>query len=209
MAPASSSTSLKNFLIATSNTGKFQEILEVLHSLPFHFLSFRDVPLNHDFEEDGDTFEQNALKKARHYFEQTPMMTLGEDSGILVDALPSELGVKTRRWGAGEKATDEEWIDYFFHRMREVPLEKRTARFVCSAAVIDEKGRTQVFRGESEGVITFELQAPITKGIPLSSCFRPKGYEKVFAALDINEKNRISHRGKAMSLVKAYLESLL
>ena len=137
----------------------------------------------------------------------TGMWTLAEDSGIGVDALKGELGVKTRRWGAGEESSDQEWIEYFMKRMEGVPEERRGAKFVCVAVFIDDKN-LHIFEGETRGRITDELQAPILPGLPLSSVFRPEGYEKVYAALTRQEKGEISHRGQAISQVKKYLMSL-
>jgi XTP/dITP diphosphohydrolase len=198
----------KKLLIGTSNSGKYGEMMEVLHDLPFEFLRPQDLKLAGDADESGHTYEENALKKATHYFEQCHFMTLAEDSGIIVDALSGELGVKTRRWGAGEKASDTEWIEYFLDVMKKVPDAQRTARFICCSAVIDEKGQTHFFRGETEGIITRSLEAPIRAGLPLSSCFRPVGFKQVYAALTIPEKNGTSHRGKAMKQVHDFLQTV-
>jgi XTP/dITP diphosphohydrolase len=199
----------RKMLIATSNPGKYGEIMEVLDGLPYSFLRPGDLGLEGDVDENGETYEENALIKADHFYRRCGILTLAEDSGIVVDALEGELGVKTRRWGAGGKASDEEWIKYFLKVMKDVPKEKRTARFVCCAAVMGAKGdgknAVRFFRGETEGVITDKLEMPIKAGIPLSSCFRPEGFDKVYAALSVKEKNGISHRGKAMRAVRGFL----
>jgi len=215
----------KSVLIGTSNPGKHGEIMEVLGGLPVAFLRPSDLGLNGDIDENGETYEENAEIKARHFYSQCGFLTLAEDSGIIVDALAGELGVKTRRWGAGGDASDEEWIKHFLEVMRNVPAHKRTARFVCCAAVIGGVGpegaegdgagsvagssfqnEVRFFRGETEGIITNDLEVPIIPGIPLSSCFRPVGFDRVYAALSVGEKNGISHRGKAMRAAKDYLE---
>ena len=199
----------QQLLIGTSNPGKYEEIMEVLGELPYKFVRPHDLGLTGDADENGETYEENALIKARHFFEQCGFLTLAEDSGIVVDALAGELGVKTRRWGAGGQASDEEWIKHFLMVMRDVPLNKRTARFVCCAAVLGVAGEPRFFRGETEGIITADLEAPMRPGIPLSSCFRPIGFDKVYASLSVAEKNTISHRGKAMKAVKGFLEERL
>lgn len=203
----------QRLVIATSNPGKYREIMEVMHDLPFDIVSSGELKLSNDVVEDGDTYEVNAEKKVRHYMEEYlrwatsndvgggGVFVLAEDSGIQVDALVGELGVKTRRWGAGETATDEQWIDHFLYAMSGVPEEKRTARFICCAAVLSFDGKLELFKGKTEGVITAGLEAPIYGGLPISSCFRPEGFDKVYAALSIDEKNRVSHRGKAMHMV--------
>jgi len=193
-------------LIGTSNAGKFAEIMEVLGDLPHDFCLPRDLGITENAEEEGDTYEKNACAKAKFYHGRSGLLTIAEDTGIVVDALAGELGVKTRRWGAGEKANDEEWITYFLDVMKSVPPDRRTARFICVAAVFGRGGEVSFFHGEAEGVITRDLEAPIHAGLPLSSCFRPDGFDKVYAALTKAEKNSISHRGKAMRGVRSFLE---
>lgn len=171
-----------------------------------------------DFAEDGKTFEENSRKKAEYYFEKLndrfepgKLLVLGEDSGIIVDVLVGELGIKTRRWGAGEQASDEEWIKYFLERMKGVSVEERGAEFVCSACLkgVNSGGKEilENFLGKTRGVITDGLEASLRPGIPLSSCFRPEGFDRVYAALTVEEKNKISHRGKAMKGVREFLSS--
>lgn len=193
---------MADLLIATGNPGKFREISSLLSDVPYTLRSLTDFGLSGDFEEVGDTFEAIARQKATHFARLSNTLTLAEDSGIFVDALPGELGVYTRRWGHG--TTDEEWITYFLHRMKRVPNSKRTARFVCAACVLFD-GIPFLFIGQTRGFITHDLQAPIQKGLPLSSCFIPEGHKKVYAALSVGEKAYVSHRGKAIVAVKSFL----
>jgi XTP/dITP diphosphohydrolase len=210
---------MRELLLATKNSGKFEEIKEALKWLPFKFVFLRDLVSSNvsacggvlddsDFVEDGHTFFENAEKKARYYGEKTGLVTLGEDSGILVDALAGELGVQTRRWGAGEKASDKKWVEYFLEKMKDVPASKRGAKFLCCACVF-VRGKVHLFMGETCGRITEKLMAPIKEGVPLSSCFIPDGLTKVYSALGPEEKNRVSHRGKAMAKVREMLEQVL
>jgi len=199
---------MKHLLIATKNPGKFLEISEALHALPLRLISLADLEISEDVAEVGETHEENAILKARFYFEKTNLPTLAEDSGIYVDAFPGELGVQTRRWEGLHNATDKEWIEYFLGRMALLPEEKRGAKFVCHAALIltpDDFSQPKIFTGETRGIITKNLEASLKPGIPISSCFRPEGFSKVYAALSITEKNRVSHRGKAMQAVKDFL----
>ena len=196
---------MRELLIATKNPGKYLEIVEVFEGANFRTVFLADLNLEDgNFVEDGETLRENALKKASYYAKRAGMLTLAEDSGILVEALKGELGVKTRRWGAGEKASDQEWIDFFMKKMEEVPEEKRGASFVCAACVTDGND-TQIFMGETAGKITKKLESPILKGLPLSSCFMPDGMNKVYAALSAEEKNRVSHRGKAITKAREFL----
>lgn len=202
---------MRELLVATKNPGKFKEIGEALEGVDFKLVFLGDLSVeDSDFVEDGETFEENAKKKARYYYEKLGgrfEFVLGEDSGIRIDALAGELGVKTRRWGAGEKASDQEWIEYFLKRMESIPEKERGAEFICCAYLITN-GEEHFFRGETDGVITDKLEVPIVGGIPLSSCFRPDGFEVVYAALDVGEKNKISHRGKALAPLKKFLEGV-
>ena len=199
---------MRELLVATKNPGKFKEIGEALGGVGFKLVFLGEVSVDDsDFVEDGETFEENAKKKAWYYYEKLKgrfEFVLGEDSGIMIDALKGELGVKTRRWGSGEGASDEQWIDYFLKRMEGVPENERGAEFVCCACLI-AKGEERMFRGETKGVITHKLEAPVIAGIPLSSCFRPEGSEQVYAALSPEQKNKISHRGKAMKPLREFL----
>jgi XTP/dITP diphosphohydrolase len=194
----------KQLLIATSNEGKFREMSEILGETDFELLSLQDLGISADFDENGSTFEENALGKALYYAQKSGLLTLAEDSGIMVDALQGELGVKTRRWGKGGNVSDEEWIEFFLSMMKAYPDVHRGASFVCVAVLLGG-GKSFVAQGKTNGTITHQLEAPLYPGLPLSSCFRPVGYEKVYAALEAEEKNRISHRGKALQQVKDFL----
>jgi len=135
---------------------------------------------------------------------------LGEDSGIYVDALGDELGVQTRRWGAGEKATDKEWLEYFMKEMGvRAPLDsERGAKFVCCACLVRRVQGALIeefFKGETFGKITREIADEVLPGLPLSSVFLPEGFDKVYAELGRDEKNKISHRGQAVGKVKRWL----
>ena len=195
---------MRTFLLATTNKGK---IIEMRESLADFNCTLRtpDV-LPHPLTlppEHRDTFEENALEKARFCFAQSGIPAIADDSGILVEALQKELGIHTRRWGAGPKASDAEWIAYFLERMR---LEKnKRAEFVCVLAFVDSV-IIRTFEGRCTGIITETLEAEYLPGLPISACFRPDGCDRVFSALSLEEKNRISHRGKAMTKLRIFLE---
>ncbi len=194
---------MKLFL-ATTNKGKIQEIQEALQHLDLDFVTPAEYPTISAPQETGNTFEENALQKAQYYYDYSALPSLADDSGIIVEALKSELGIHTRRWGAGPQATDQEWIDYFLKRMEKE--ENRRAAFVCCLAFIDEHEQVKLFHGRAEGMITRELEADYLPGLPLSACFKPDGFDRVFSALTVEEKNGISHRGRALMEFRGFLE---
>lgn len=184
-------------LLGTSNKGKIQEIREALAGLPIEILTPETAGSADAPPEDGNTYRDNALLKARFYHQESGFATLADDSGIVVDALQNELGVHTRRWGKGPSVTDHEWIEFFLERMRQE--KNKRARFLCCLCFIDESGNEHLFEGNCDGVITDELEADFLPGLPISACFKPNGYDKVFSVLTVEEKNHISHRGKALN----------
>ena len=193
----------KTVLIATSNLGKQKELLSALLPLDgIDFVTLGDLGINIDVAETGQTYAENALIKAREYFRHSGMPTIAEDSGMEVSALKGELGVQTRYWGAGAKATDEEWLKHFMDRMQQE--QDRDARFVCHGIYID-KGGYHSFEGECLGSITKDIEGPIYPGIPLSAVFKPLGAELVYSAMTEEEKNKLSHRGKAMKGMREWL----
>ncbi len=201
-------------LIGTTNKGKFLEIGEVLASLPIKMITPQDLGIIESPDENGGTYKENAKIKSAFYFEKSKIATLAEDSGIEIDAFPNELGLKTRRWGAGAEASDEEWLDYFLKELKKKPREQHTARFHCTAAltIMNKKtGKTETytFDGICPGFLHTEPKTAVPHGIPLSACFQPDGFNKVYAALTPEEKNKISHRGRAMHQVADFLKEYL
>jgi len=194
-------------LLATSNKGKIIEMKEGLAGLPVDVVTPGDVGISGSPEETGETFTENALQKARFYREKSGLPTVADDSGILVEALQNELGVHTRRWGAGPDASDHRWITFFLDRMRIEPNKK--ARFMCAIAYIDDGGNEHLFEGTCEGMITEELEADYLPGLPISACFKPDGFSAVFSALTIEQKNSTSHRGRAVQKLADFLRSSL
>ena len=198
---------MKKILIATGNQGKFKELMEVLSDLPFEFLSLKDVGITSDVEETGLTYEENAILKAEYFGKLANLSTIADDSGIVVDALEGELGVHTRRWGAGAQASDQEWLDFFLNRMK--LEEDRRAEFISVVAFYEPKKKTVTFRGECKGIIVPEQQIKLEPGIPLSSVFLANGEKKVYSAMNKSEKNEISHRGKAVKQCYEYLKKII
>lgn len=196
---------MHTILLATSNEGKITEIRECLSDLDLTIYTLKDLKdIPKQPEETGGTYEENALLKARYYFKHSGIPTVADDSGIQVEALEGELGIHTRRWGAGPEASDSEWINFFLERMKK--KENKRAHFVSVLAFVDGE-REEIFEGHCDGVITKELEASYLPGLPISACFRPDGCDHVFSALTIEEKNRVSHRGRASHSLCSFFES--
>jgi len=194
-------------LIGTNNDGKVIEIRQVLNGLPVSIVLPADLKIQTAPVESGDTFEENALLKARYFFQKSKLPTLADDSGIIVEALADELGIHTRRWGAGPQASDEEWIEHFLERMKKE--KNKRARFVCALAYIDAAGITYTFEGVCEGIITPRLEADYLPGLPISACFRPDGFDRVYSTMTIEQKNSTSHRGRAVHKLADHLRKTI
>ncbi|UPA23097.1 non-canonical purine NTP pyrophosphatase [Candidatus Peribacteria bacterium] len=194
-------------LIGTSNKGKIKEMSDALANLQMQIITPEMIDILEKPQETGTTYEENAVQKARFYFDLGKIPTLADDSGIVVDALQNELGIHTRRWGLGATVSDQDWIEFFLERMRQE--DNRKARFLCTLAYIDANGDLHTFEGSCDGVITDELEAAYLPGLPISACFKPDGYDKVFSALSVEEKNQISHRGRALQNYTHYVQSSL
>lgn len=176
-----------------------------LAELPLELLQPADLGIADEPEETGITFGENAIQKARYFFEQsnrTP--TLSDDSGILVEALQNELGIHTRRWGAGKQASDAEWVEHFLQRMSSEPNKR--ARFLCCLCYMDAEGNEHLFEGACDGVITETLEADYLPGLPIAACFKPDGADSVYAAMGLEGKNHWSHRGRAMQKFIDFLQ---
>jgi XTP/dITP diphosphohydrolase len=130
---------------------------------------------------------------------------MADDSGLEVDALAGEPGVRSARY-AGEGASQEDLIDYLLQKLQDVPWEKRAGRFVCVIAIASPDGRVNIFRGECQGVITAEPRGG--GGFGYDPVFYLPELDKTMAELTMNEKNNISHRGKAAKEARQYLEAL-
>ncbi len=192
-------------LIATTNQGKVQEIRNLVKGLPALFLSLSEVPDIPEVVEDGATFEENALKKARMMAYSTGIVTLADDSGLCVDALDGRPGVHSARY-AGDNASDEEKYLRVLEEMADVPDPARSARFVCAVALVAPDGEENLFRGVCEGRITREPRGSSGFGYDPIFYFEEAGC--TFAQMDQESKNRVSHRGRALRQFAEFLRKL-
>lgn len=192
-------------LIATQNDGKINEIRALLKDIPILLLSLSSFPNLPDVLEDGETFRENALKKARIIAHSSGIVTLADDSGLCIDALDGRPGVLSARYG-GEGATDAEKCARILNEMEHVAEPLRTARFVCIIALVTPQREEDVFEGMCEGKITRELRG--TAGFGYDPIFYYPDYGCTFAEMDSETKNSVSHRGRALSGFRNYLKEL-
>lgn len=194
-------------VIATGNKHKLEEIGVILKDFQLEVLSMKDVGLDGlEIIEDGNTFEENALIKAKTVMEKTGKLALADDSGLEVDILNNQPGIYSARF-AGEHATDKENNDKLLKLLKDIPLEKRKARFVCAMAAAFPNEDIVVLRGECSGVIGFEPKG--TSGFGYDPLFIIEEYGKTFAELGEERKNKISHRAIALEKLKEELKTRL
>jgi len=194
---------MKNLIIASNNEGKCREIKDLLFNLPFSILSLKDAGLSIQVEEDRDTFEGNAIKKASEIMIASGEIALADDSGLEVDALAGKPGVYSATF-AGIGASDVENYLKLLMLLNDIPLEERTATFQCVIAVAYPDGRMALAKESCKGHIAFY---PAGKsGFGYDPVFIPNNYDKTFAQLGKEVKNLISHRGKALQKIKQLFE---
>lgn len=197
---------MKNkLLLATNNKDKTKEIRELLNDLNLKILTLTDLGINIEVEEDKDTLEGNALKKAQEIWETAKIPCSADDTGLFVDALNGEPGVYSSRY-AGENVTYEDNRKKLLCNLDGTPLISRTAYFRTVVCYYFEKDKYKFFDGVCEGKIIFDERG--NNGFGYDAVFLPNGYDKTFAEMDAETKNKISHRGKAFENFKNYLSGI-
>ncbi len=191
-------------ILATRNKKKVEEIIRITSDLPVTILSLDDYPNCPEVEEDKDTFEGNAVKKALEIADCTGKIALADDSGLEVEALGGAPGVYSARY-AGEDGNALKNCEKLLIELRTVPDEKRGAQFVCCMALAFPDGEVKTFIGHARGKIGREPQGK--KGFGYDPVFFPDGYDKTFAEMSADEKDRLSHRGKALKKLFDFLRS--
>lgn len=181
-------------IAATKNKNKLREFGEILNG--FEIISQEDAGIDIDVEETGTTFEENSMLKAKAIFDATGITAIADDSGLCVDALGGEPGVYSARYG-GEGYDDSGRVQLLLKNMQNVPDDKRTARFVCAITLVGADGVITA-RGECEGKIHYEPKGE--NGFGYDPVFFVEKYGKTMAEVSPEEKNAISHRGKALKI---------
>jgi XTP/dITP diphosphohydrolase len=195
-------------VLATRNKKKIEEIRRITAGLPISILSLDNFPDCPETIEDRDTFEGNAIKKAIEVCTCIGKPALADDSGLEVDALGGAPGVYSARYAGNEGGnTDVRNYEKLLVELKNVPDEKRGARFVCCMALAFPDGSVKTFLGYVEGRIGHEPKG--ATGFGYDPVFIPKNYKTTFAEMSGGEKDQLSHRGKALMKLAAFLQSLL
>lgn len=196
---------IKRILFATGNEGKMREIKSILADTGAEVLSMKEADVCAEIVEDGTTFEENALIKARAVaaaWKEPESVVLADDSGLVIDALNGEPGIYSARY-MGEATSYDEKNTNLIGRLEGVPDEKRTARFVCAIAAVLPDGREFTVQDAIEGRIGYEQKGE--GGFGYDPIFYVPEFGKTTAEMTAEEKNRVSHRGKALEHMKEVL----
>ena len=194
---------MNKLIFATSNQGKMKEIREILKDLDVEVLSLKEAGIEADFVEDGKTFEENALIKARTIRDLTGYMVLADDSGLEVDALNKEPGIYSARY-MGEDTSYDIKNKNIIERLDGLAGDERSARFVCVIAAAFPDGTEETRRGTIEGQIGFEIAGE--NGFGYDPIFYIPEFGCTTAELSPEQKNEVSHRGKALRKMKEIIE---
>lgn len=200
---------MRTLVVASRNPKKVQELQRLLEGLPYLVQSLAAYPGMPEVVEDGATFQENARLKALAAASYTGELAIADDSGLEVDALGGEPGVLSARYSGVDdpQARDAANNALLLERLCGVPHARRTARFVCAVAVADPTGVLWEGAGYVEGRIATEERGP-KDAFGYDPIFLPEGSDRTFAEMTAEEKDAISHRGRALALAKEFLRSL-
>ena len=193
---------MKKIIFATGNEGKMNEIRMIMKDLDYEILSMKEVGIDIDIEETGTTFEENAFIKARTIAKLVDAIVLADDSGLEVDYLNKEPGVYSARY-LGENTSFTEKCDYIVEKLQGVEEAKRTARFVCAIACVFPNGEEKCVIEAVEGLIAYKRAGG--KGFGYDPIFYYPEFKCTFSQMSAEQKNELSHRGKALEKIKEYL----
>ena len=197
---------MKKLIIASNNAHKIKEIKDILKDFPIEVVSLREAGIDIDVEETGTTFMENSYIKASEIFKlRQDCMVLSDDSGLMVEALDGAPGVYSARF-AGEHGNDKKNNEKLLQLLEGKPMEERKAKFVSAIVLIAGLSEVIKVQGEIEGYIAFEPKG--TREFGYDPLFYVPEYNMTFAEMSDEEKNKISHRARAMQKLKQQLESL-
>lgn len=194
----------KRMIFATGNEGKMKEVRMILADLGYEILSLKDIGYDKEIIEDGNTFEENALIKAKTIAKERNEIVLADDSGLEVDYMDKQPGIYSARF-LGEDTSYHVKNQYIIDQLKDAKPEERTARFVCAIACAFPDGKTLTTRGTIEGYIGYEERGE--NGFGYDPIFMVPEFNCSTSELDLEQKNKISHRGKALEAMKKLISA--
>jgi len=197
---------MNQIVFATGNEGKVKEVKMIMQDLGMEVISLKEAGIIANVEENGVTFEENAILKAKEIAEHTNSIVLADDSGLEIDFLNKEPGIYSARY-LGEDTSYAIKNKVILERMEGADDKARSARFVCAMAAVFPDGEVVVSRGEMEGMIGYEIQGE--NGFGYDPIFYLPEYHATSAQISPEIKNKISHRGKALELMKLEIKKRL
>lgn len=197
---------MKKIILASNNQGKIKEVKQICSDMNVEIISIKEAGIDIDIEENGTTFEENALIKAKAIMQLTGEITIADDSGLEIDYLGGEPGVYSARYMGHDTSYDIK-NQAIIDRLEGVEEKNRTARFVCVMAAAFPDGRHVTTRGTMEGIIGYEIKG--SNGFGYDPILYLPQYQKTSAELSQEEKNKISHRGKALEKLKVQLANYI
>ena len=192
-------------ILATRNPSKAEQIKNIFLDSPFVIKTLNEAKIEGDVVEDGATLNENALKKARYAFNASGCMkwTMADDTGLFIDALNGEPGIKAARW-AGENATTEDIMNHCLKCLK--VKSDRSATFETVVAIVTPTGNEYFFSGKVHGQLLEYPRVKFQPGMPYSGLFMPEGDNLTWAEMTVEDENKISHRGKAFRKARLFLE---
>jgi len=196
---------MPKLLLATTNPGKIREYHSLLGNLGYDIVTPTELGMTQTIIEAGNSYEENARVKAATYAKLRQLVTIADDSGLEVDALNGEPGVRSARF-AGEAASDAEKVEFLLAKLINIPWEKRPAHFKCVIAIATPEGQLILCHGECHGVIAFEAKGE--NGFGYDPIFYLPDIGKTMAELPLEVKNQLSHRSQAACKARKILQRL-
>ncbi|MBT7007457.1 RdgB/HAM1 family non-canonical purine NTP pyrophosphatase [Candidatus Falkowbacteria bacterium] len=193
---------MKKIIFATHNQGKLKEMKSILKGLPVEVLSATEAGIIEEIEETGTTCQENSLIKSRYVAKKTGEWAIADDTGLCIDALGGKPGVYSARWTDGAPHAD-----FTLEKMK--GIENRNSYFLSIASLVKPNGEEHVFEGKINGTITTEKRGVDRPKLPYDLIFQPEGYNETFAEMSDDQKNSLSHRGKAFQQMRQFIEAEL
>ena len=195
-------------ILSTRNRSKADQIKAMLTGLNITVLTLSEAGIEGEAIEDGTTLEENAFKKASFANAQSGKWSIADDTGLFIDALGGRPGIHAARW-AGDGKTTEEIRDFTLDQLKDVKDGDRTATFSTVAVIVSPTGEKTVFTGSVNGRLLETPRMECQPNMPYSALFVPDGQDKVWAEMNVDEENAVSHRGQAFQQVREFFQSII